>query len=76
MKKKEKFYRVRVKVTKTTDENARYNPIYFNGLVKATSPTESAEIAIDKLKSAFNDKTLQFQIRENKNLRIDFAVKK
>lgn len=76
MNKKTKYYRVRIKVTKPADKNVRYNPVFINGLVEATSPTESAEIVINKLKCVWEDKTLQFRIMENKNLRIDFIAKK
>lgn len=72
MSKKQSFYRVRVKVSKPADENGRYKPIFYNALVAATSPTDSAQTVLSKLKTEIHDKTLVFQIQKNENLRIDF----
>lgn len=72
MSKKQSFYRVRAKVSKPADENGRYKPIFYNALVAATSPTESAQTVLNELRTNLEDKTLKLQITKNENLRIDF----
>lgn len=74
MGKKQSFYRVRIKVSKpTTDARVRYKPIFYNSLVVATSPTESAQTVLNELRTNLEDKTLKLQITKNENLRIDFV---
>lgn len=75
MPKKEKYYRVRVKVTKPNsvegDKVVRYKPAFFNIVVVAFNPSDSAERATEVVESFMKDDNVMMQVQKNENLRVD-----
>lgn len=72
--KKAKYYKVRVKVYKKNEYDevcvVKYKPVFYNILVVAKDATQSAKLAKDRIKSAF-DILVEIQIIKNTNLLIN-----